>query len=89
MYHPRQKLFLGSPSSVVLPELKVNEKGGVELKQIDQSKIVLPDSETTELRPLLDAGVDVKRVNTKLFNSSVFVTDLSVESEEKKTEGDE
>lgn len=89
MYHPRQKLFLGSPSSVVLPELKVNEKGGVELKQVDQSKVVLPDTEATELRPLLDAGVDVKRVNTKLFNSSAVVMDLSVESEETKTEGDE
>lgn len=89
MYHPRQKLFLGSPSSVVLPELRVNEKGGVELKQIDQSKVVLPDTEVTELRPLLDAGVDVKRVNTKLFNSSAVVTDLSVDSEGTQTEGDE
>lgn len=89
MYHPRQKLFLGSPSSVVLPEMRVNENGSVELKQVDQSKVGLPDTETTELRPLLDAGVDVKRVNTKLFGSSAIVTDLSTEPDETKTGGDE
>lgn len=87
MYHPRQRLFLGSPSSIVLPEMRVNEKGGVVLKQVDQSKVSLPDPETTELRPLLDAGVDIKRVDTKIFGSSSVVTDLSVGPEETKNEG--
>lgn len=90
MYHPRQKLFLGSPSSVVLPELRANENGGVELRQIDQSKVILPDTETTDLRALLDAGVNIKRVGTKIVRSVSVVTDMSEEKkEETQTEGDE
>lgn len=84
MYHIRQTIKFSSPSAVILPEMQVNENGQVDYKQVDQSKKVLPDVETTDLRALLDAGVSLKQVNTKLFGPSGIVTDMSEEPKQNQ-----
>lgn len=84
MYHKRQSIKFSSPSSVILPEMQVNENGQVDYQQVDQSKKVLPDVETTDLRAMLDAGVSLKQVDTKLFGPSSIVTDMSVEAEQNQ-----
>lgn len=74
----RQKIPMPSAFPVITTRYELNEETGcMEEKVIDASKVVLPDVETTELRSLLDAGVDVKRVNTKVIKGAQVVTDLS------------
>lgn len=67
----------------VLERLEVNEKGLAERKVVDYSMIVLPGVETTDLRACIDAGVNLKEVNSKLFGVREMVTDLSAETETK------
>ena len=84
MYHPRQKMRCSSPSAVVLPELSVNEEGYAYYKQVNQATKTLPEVETTDLRALLDAGVSIKQVSTKIFASDKIVTDMSPEPQNKE-----
>lgn len=73
----------------VLEKIEANEKGLCERKLVDYSKIVLPDVETTDLRACIDAGVNLKEMNSKLFGVREMVTDMSVGSEtESNNEGD-
>ena len=88
MYHIRQKLNIGTASSVVLPELQTNELGRSCYKMVDQAKVSLPDVETTDLRACLDAGVPLKQVSTKLFLPESVVVDMSPEPQEPNNEGD-
>lgn len=88
MYHIRQKLNMGTASSVVLPELQTNELGRSCYKMVDQSEVSLPDVETTDLRACLDAGVPLKQVSTKLFSPDSVVVDMSPEPQETNEDGD-
>lgn len=72
----------------VLEKVEANEKGLCERKLVDYSRIVLPGVETTDLRACIDAGVNLKEMNSKLFGMREVVTDLSVDTE-TKNEGDE
>lgn len=89
MYHCRQKLNMGAASAVILPELETNELGRSCYKMVDQSKMVLPDVETTDLRAMLDAGVQIKRTDTKLFGAGSVVTDMTPEPQEQTDNGEE
>lgn len=81
---PRQKMAMPCAFPAYVTRLEVNENNLVEEKTYDLASVVLPDVETTDLETLIDAGVDVKRVNTKILNGNTVVTDLS---EEIKQEG--
>ena len=70
---------------VYLPEAKTLENGKTEIKLVDQSKSDLPDVESTRLSRLLEAGVDLKQVPSKVLPSPDQVT-LSVKPEEKQGE---
>lgn len=83
----RQKIPMPVAFPIITTRYEVNENNQVEEKVIDASKVVLPDVETTDLRALLDAGVDVKRVNTKVIKGTQIVTDLAPAETEKKQEG--
>lgn len=84
----RQKIPMPSAFLVITTRYELNEETGLmEEKVIDASKVVLPDVETTELRSLLDAGVDVKRVNTKVIKGAQIVTDLSPAEVEQDKKG--
>lgn len=76
---PRQKLFLAAGGQPVFTRLQKNERGEYEFKEVNDSKVVLPDCSTTDIQALLEAGIDPKRVSTKIIPSSDIVTDLSVE----------
>lgn len=67
MFRPRQKLYVSPVFPAVLPEIKSHENGEVSVAYNDESDFRLPDVETTRLRTLLEAGVDLKQVNSKLF----------------------
>lgn len=70
---------------VFLPETKVLENGRAEIRLVDQSKSDLPDVETTRLSRVLEAGVDLKEVPSKVLPSPDSVV-ISVHSEEKQGE---
>ena len=83
----RQKIPMPMAFPVVMTRYEVNENNQVEEKIIDASKLVLPDVETTDLRALLDAGVDVQRVNTKVIKATQITTDLAPAETETNDEG--
>lgn len=83
---PRQKLFLAAGGEPVFSRLQRNERGEYEFKEVNDSKVVLPDCSTTDIQALLEAGIDPKRVNTKIIPSSDIVTDLSVEETQTNTD---
>lgn len=90
---PRQKIPFHIFGDVYLPELTTMENGVAEVKFVNQVKDRhLPDPSVTDLDALLSAGVDVKRVNSKIFKPMVIVTDLTDEkaqtSETNTNEGE-
>lgn len=80
----RQKLPFMSAFPAVLLKLESDENGVSRYFAVDQSKIKLPDVEVTDLGLQLKAGVDIKRVNTKILASKSVVTDLSAPIEPPK-----
>lgn len=70
---------------IYLPEAKTLENGRTEIILVDQSESDLPDAETTRLSRLLEAGVDLKQVPSKVLPSPDQVI-LSVHPEEKQGE---
>lgn len=75
----RQPLSFAGAGLPVLPVLETNENGICSTKYVDFSKVELPSVETTDLRACLDAGVNLKQVNTKILSQSEVITDMSVE----------
>lgn len=82
LFH-RQEFLHRDSGAVYLPEAKKLENGKTEIKLVDQSKSDLPNVETTRLSRLLEAGVDLKQVPSKVLPSPDSVT-LSVHSEENQ-----
>lgn len=79
LYH-RQNFLHRQSGTVYLPEAKTLENGKTEIVLVEQSKSDLPDVETTRLSRVLEAGVDLKQVPSKVLPSPDVVT-LSVHSE--------
>lgn len=75
MFRKRQRLKISPAFAVYLPRLDTTETGEVSVLYRDESSYKLPDVETTRLRTLLESGVDIKQVNTKLFKA----TEINVE----------
>lgn len=86
MFPSRQRLKYVPHFSIVLPRLQTNENQETTVIYEDESEGKLPDVSTTRLRDLLDAGVDLKQVNTKLFKPTEVVTDLSIEGDKQDAE---
>lgn len=70
---------------IYLPEAKTLENGKTEIVLVDQSESDLPNVETTRLSRVLEAGVDLKQVPSKVLPSPDQVT-LSVHPEETQGE---
>ena len=85
---PRQRLFLAAGGEPVFLRLQANERGEFEYKEVNDSRVVLPDCSTTDIKALLAAGIDPKRVDTKVLASSDIVTDLSVVEPEIKSQNE-
>lgn len=81
MLFPRQNFLHHFSGSIYLPEAKKLENGKTEIRLVDQSKSDLPDVETTRLSRVLEAGVDLKEVPSKVLPSPDTVT-LTVRPEE-------
>lgn len=81
---PRQRMILAAAGEPVFTRLQRNERGEYEFKEVNDSKVVLPDCSTTDIQALLEAGIDPKRVDTKILGPSQFVTDLA--SDDTKTD---
>lgn len=86
MFPKRQRLKFVPHFSIVLPRLQTNENEETTVVYEDESKGKLPDVSTTRLRDLLEAGVDLKQVNTKIFKPTEVVTDLSTEGDKQDAE---
>lgn len=79
MFRARQQMMPSASCDVVFERLQANERGELDLVLVNDSQLVLPDVETTDVRALLDAGIDLRQVNTKILAGNQVVTDLSVE----------
>lgn len=66
----RQNLHHHSGGACVLPENQKLENGIVEVVRVDQSDFSLPEVESTRLSRLLEAGVDLKQVPSRVMAST-------------------
>lgn len=69
MLYKRQYLHHHVGGAVVLPETQVLENGYPEVVRVNQADFVLPDVSTTKLSRLLEAGVNLKQVPSKVVAS--------------------
>lgn len=80
---PRARLFVGS-----IRRDKVDENGFVTHEDVAENS-PLPPTENFDLRVLLKAGVDVKKVQTRILGSQVaiaqMIEELGKENETTKT----
>lgn len=63
----RQRMRSCAYGRVLLPEPVTLENGNLEVRQVDQSSFRLPDKSTTDLSALIEAGVDLKRVDSAVY----------------------
>lgn len=83
MFRSRQKIPF-APAFLAFQRIdSLNERGEIETKVVDMSKVVLPDVETTDISSLLAAGIDPKQVNTRILGAGSVVIDLSPEPEKE------
>lgn len=89
MFRARQKMQPAAAFPVVFATYETNESGQTVRKEVDQSEVELPDSSTTDISSLLAAGIEPRRVNTRILSARSVVTDLSVEPQEPETKIDD
>lgn len=82
MFPARQRLKFVPHFAVVLPKVRTNENEETLIVYENEADGKLPDVSSTRLRDLLEAGVDIKKVNTKIFKPTEVVTDLTTEDKE-------
>lgn len=83
----RQKMVPAEFGIIRLPEVKSLDNGQSELLLRDQSEQVVADPSTTDLKTLLDAGVDLKRVDSKVYGIRGEATiDLGLETDKQDDE---
>lgn len=63
----RQKMQPSAFGIIRLPEIQTLDNGQSEVILRDQSEQVVADPLTTDLKTLLDAGVDIKRVDSRVY----------------------
>lgn len=85
MFRARQRMVSAAAFPVVFPVYETNESGETIRKEVNQSEVELPDCSTTDISNLLAAGIEPRRVNTKILAPRDIVTDLSVEPEQPET----
>lgn len=63
----RQRMIPPAYGAINLPEQHELENGNVEVKLVNQANFDLPDKSTTNLRDLINAGVDLRRVDSAVY----------------------
>lgn len=63
----RQKMQPSAFGIIRLPEIHTFDNGQSEVVLRDQSEQVVADPSTTDLKTLLDAGVNLKRVDSRVY----------------------
>lgn len=63
----RQRMIPCAYGAINLPEQRELENGSVEVRLVNQSDFDLPDKSTTNLQDLINAGIDLKRVDSAVF----------------------
>lgn len=66
----RQNLYHHVGGACVLPETHVLENGCAEIRRVDQSDFALPRVEDTRLSRLLEAGVNLREVPSRVIAST-------------------
>lgn len=69
MLYKRQYMHHHVGGAVVLPETQTLENGCSEVVRVNQADFILPDVSSTKLSRLLEAGVDLKQVPSKVVAS--------------------
>lgn len=86
MLYKRQYMHHHVGGAVVLPETQTLENGSSEVVRVNQADFTLPDVSSTKLSRLLEAGVDLKQVPSKVVASDddINIQIGSAEPENKK-----
>lgn len=66
----RQNMHHHVGGACVLPETRVLENGSAEVVRVDQADFELPDVKDTKLSRLLEAGVNLKEVPSRVMAST-------------------
>ena len=79
------KVVLAPSTSVYECEEKVNKAGKFVQELVDQCKTRLPSTEMFDLKNMMDAGVDLEEVNSKVLSTRVINADNVVRKYTKKS----
>lgn len=66
----RQNLHHHVGGACILPETQVLENGAAEVVRVNQADFVLPDVKDTKLSRVLEAGVNLKQVPSRVMAST-------------------
>lgn len=86
----RQRMALQPHGSMELPVITRLENGSTVVKRVDASTMVLPSVDVTDLKMCLDAGVDLKQVNSKVLGirGDVEISTVDPNPQTNNNEGD-
>lgn len=90
----RQRMIPCAYGAVNLLEQRELENGSVEVKLVNQAAFDLPDKSTTNLRDLVNAGIELRRVDSAVYgygsSGDIVTGDPSVDNQQTITndEGD-
>lgn len=85
-FRPRQKLTVYAPQKIFLEVLETNPNTGIgERKLVDQCA-ELPKPETMDLKLMVEAGVPLNQVDSKLLNPVGTIGLSESKKEEQKVE---
>lgn len=87
----RQRMIPPAYGAVNLPEQREFENGNVEVKLVNQANFDLPDKSTTNLQDLINAGVDLRRVDSAVYgygSGGDIITGNPGETNNQTNEGD-
>lgn len=83
-YH-YNRIHLAPSAHVRDIEETVNKDGEFVTKLVDQSEVKLPPTEMFDLKNILDAGVDIDEVNSKVMSTRTVNADNVVRKYTKKS----
>lgn len=80
-----QKLNLAGYASVMEPTEKIDKNGNINYELEDKAETTLPEAELFDLNNIIDAGIELEEVNSKIMANSTINADNVVRKYTKKT----
>lgn len=84
-----QKLKLAGYANVMEPSEVQDKNGNIRYELEDKAEVTLPEAELFDLNNIIEAGVDIEEVNSKVMANSTVNADAVVRKYTKKVVNEE